>query len=196
MSLLNKFKSFLEKEIKPDDQMLWDSLTTPKVPDAIKEEPTEKPIYNLTDIDMMSADNEKNLDSVFGKLIQAESGGKQFDKSGNILTSNKGAQGITQVMPKTQKDPGFGVTPAKDNSEQELLRVGKEYLNAMYNKFNNWEYAVAAYNAGPGNVEKAVTRAKKEGKDWKTFLPKRSETLPYIDKILGTGYAEELKETK
>ena len=132
------------------------------------------------------------FESIFNNLIQTESGGKQFDKSGKILTSNKGAQGITQVMPKTQKNPGYGVEPAKDNSQEELLRVGKDYLQALHDKFGDWELAVAAYNAGPGNVTKAVAKAKELGNDWKEHLPKKSETLPYIDKILGTKYSEKL----
>lgn len=192
-NLLDSFTKFLGEQFGEKQQEY-----TPKqiVPDAVKEEPFRQPQYNLTDQDMISSDNERNIDSIFGKLIIAESRGQQFDKSGKILTSKKGAQGITQVMPRTQKDPGYGVTPAKDNSEQELLRVGKEYLQAMHNKFNDWELAVAAYNAGPTNVQKAVDEAKKLGKDWKDLLPKRSETLPYMDKILGTAYAEDLKQSK
>jgi soluble lytic murein transglycosylase len=137
-----------------------------------------------------------DVDTIFSKLIQAESGGKQTDKSGKILTSKKGAEGITQVMPKTQKDPGFGVTPAKDKSQEEFIRVGKDYLNAMYDRFGDQELAVAAYNAGPTNVQKALDKAKELGQDWKDHLPKRSETLPYIDKILGTNYSEKLSKDK
>lgn len=137
-----------------------------------------------------------DIDTIFSKLIEAESGGKQTDKSGKILTSKKGAEGITQVMPKTQKNPGYGVTPAKDKSQAEFLRVGKEYLNAMYERFGDPELAVAAYNAGPINVQKALDKAKELGQDWKEHLPKRSETLPYIDKILGTNYSKNLEESK
>jgi hypothetical protein len=133
-----------------------------------------------------------NIDKIFSKLIQAESGGKQTDSSGKLLTSSKGAEGITQVMPKTQKNPGYGVTPAKDKSQKELLRVGKDYLKAMYEKFGDPELAVAAYNAGPVNVQRAIDKAKQTGKNWKDHLPKRSETLPYIDKILGTKYSKEI----
>lgn len=89
------------------------------------------------------------------KIKRLESGGKHHDKEGNILTSSKGAQGIMQVMPYTQRDPGYGVKPAKDNSPQELERVGIDYANAMLREFGgNEKLAAMAYNWGPGNVNK------------------------------------------
>src|SRR5690606_5105653 len=52
------------------------------------------------------------FESVFEKLIQAESRGRHRDASGGLTTSpGVGAQGITQVMPKTGRDPGYGVKP-------------------------------------------------------------------------------------
>lgn len=124
------------------------------------------------------------IDSVFKRLIQAESRGVH-GTDGKLTTSGKGAEGITQLMPSTAANPGFGIAPVKDKSEGEYLRVGKEYLSALYNKYKDWELALAAYNAGMGNVEKARGKAERYGGDWKEFLPKKSETLPYINKILG-----------
>ena len=46
------------------------------------------------------------------------------------------------------------------------------------------EKALAAYNAGPGNVMKAEGKADRFGGDWKEYLPRQEETLPYINKIL------------
>lgn len=123
------------------------------------------------------------FEQVFEKLIQAESRGKHMDESGKLTTSPAGAQGITQLMPATAKKPGFGIEPVKDTSEAEYKRVGKEYLQALVGEFGgDFEKAVAAYNAGPGNVKKAV---EKGGDKWKDFLPKREETLPYLKRILG-----------
>lgn len=117
------------------------------------------------------------FESVFNKLIGAESGGN------NNAVSPKGAKGVTQVMPKTGVDPGFGVQPLQDTSESEYKRFGRDYLQAMLTEFNgDYEKALAAYNAGVGNVQKAI---RKGGDDWKNHLPKPAETLPYIKKILG-----------
>lgn len=124
-----------------------------------------------------------SFEQVFNRLVGAESKGRHTDASGALTTSPVGAQGITQVMPKTGKVPGYGVTPIQNNSKEEYLRFGKDYLRAMLREFDgDYEKAVAAYNAGAGSVKKAITKG---GDNWKNFLPKRSETLPYLNKILG-----------
>jgi len=128
---------------------------------------------------------EHSIDTIFPNLLQAESNGVHMDAKGNLITSSAGAQGITQLMPKTAKRPGFGIEPVKDNSEKEYLRVGKEYLGKLYDKFGDWEKALAAYNAGVGSVMKAEGKAERFGGDWKEHLPKPKETLPYINKIMG-----------
>lgn len=123
------------------------------------------------------------FDQIFDKLINAESKGKHTDAQGYLIASGKGAQGITQLMPATAGDPGYGVQPIKNKTKAEYIRFGKEYLGAMVKEFDgDYEKALAAYNAGVGNVKKAIEAG---GKDWKDHLPKKSETLPYINKILG-----------
>ena len=136
-------------------------------------------------VEPSKAPTEASIDEVFPKLIKQESKGKHTDATGNLTKSPVGAQGITQLMPSTAANPGFGIKPVQDQSEGEYLRVGKEYLQALYNKYKDWPKALAAYNAGMGNVEKAVGKAERFGGDWKEYLPKKKETLPYIEKILG-----------
>lgn len=106
-----------------------------------------------------------------------ESGGQRFGPDGKLLTSPKGAQGEMQVMPGTATDPGFGVTPAKDNSPAELARVGREYLAAMQQRYGDTDKALAAYNAGPGAVDAAV---KAHGEKWLDAMP--AETKGYVAK--------------
>lgn len=127
------------------------------------------------------------LDSTYERLLLAESGRKHRGKNGELITSPVGAQGISQVMPRTGTSPGYGVEPLKDDSEEEYRRFGKDYLSAMYKEFGSMEKAVAAYNAGPRSVTMAVNKAKNAGGDWKDHLPKKSETLPYMKKILGAN---------
>lgn len=123
------------------------------------------------------------LDTVFTSLIDAESGGKHLDDKGKLIKSRVGAEGITQLMPSTAKKPGFGIEPVKDKSEDEYKRVGKEYLKALYTKFEgDWEKTLAAYNWGLGNVTKAVGKAERFGGEWKEALP--DETKGYLNKIL------------
>ena len=121
------------------------------------------------------------MDSVFPKLIQAESRGQHKDASGKLTTSNVGAKGITQVMPASGKDPGYGVAPLKDESEGEYLRFGKELLTAYTKEFGgDIAKGLAAYNAGPGRVQKLVA---KHGDNWQKYIP--AETKGYLNKILG-----------
>lgn len=106
-----------------------------------------------------------------------ESAGKRFGKDGKLLTSPKGAQGEMQVMPATVTDPGFGVKPAVDNSADEIARVGRDYIAAMQNRYGDPDKALAAYNAGPGAVDKAIAA---HGADWLAHLP--DETQKYVAK--------------
>lgn len=125
------------------------------------------------------------VEEVFPKLLQAESKGKHLDESGKLIKSAVGAEGISQLMPSTAKNPGYGIEGVKDKSEEEYLRVGKEYLRKLYTKFGDMEKALAAYNAGVGNVIKAEGKADRFGGNWKDYLPKKQETLPYLERILG-----------
>ena len=120
----------------------------------------------------------RDMNAVYNITMQSESGGKRYDKSGNLTESPKGALGEYQVMPKTAKNPGFGIQPAKDDSPEELARVGREYLDVMIKRYDGdlakmW----GAYNAGPGTVDDLV---KQYGNDWLSHAPK--ETQDYVQK--------------
>jgi soluble lytic murein transglycosylase len=85
-----------------------------------------------------------------------------------------------QVMPETAKNPGYGITPARDNSPEELARVGREFLPAMLREFGDPKKAWAAYNAGPGRLQEAIKTAAKDGGTYLDYLPK--ETQDYVAK--------------
>lgn len=87
--------------------------------------------------------------------------------------SHVGAQGLTQVMPDTAKQPGFGVTPLTNPLDpNENLRFGAEYFAAMLNRYDgDVNKALAAYNWGAGHADKW------DGKTM-SFLPE--ETRNYI----------------
>jgi soluble lytic murein transglycosylase-like protein len=82
--------------------------------------------------------------------------------------SHKGARGLMQLMPATAKR--FGVTNSFDPEEN--IHAGTKYLRWLLNKFdNNADLAVAAYNAGEGNVMKY------------SGVPPFRETVNYINRI-------------
>ena len=75
---------------------------------------------------------QQTFEELVAAVKQAESRDKRYKDDGKTLTTSaKGALGEMQVMPKTIKDPGFGVTPARDKSPDEIARVGVDYLQAM-----------------------------------------------------------------
>lgn len=80
---------------------------------------------------------------LFLKLVQQESGWNPK------ALSHKGAIGLAQLMPDTARI--LGVDP---HDPYQNLDGGARYLAQQYNKFRSWRLALAAYNAGPGAVEK------------------------------------------
>lgn len=109
-------------------------------------------------------------------VMQVESGGNPN------AVSPKGAMGTMQTMPGTLRDPGYGVAPARDSSPAEMERVGKDYLRAMTNQYGDPRLALAAYNWGPGNVDRAMQGA--GGNVDKVLASAPAETQAYVPKVL------------
>lgn len=109
-------------------------------------------------------------------VMQVESGGDPN------AVSPKGAMGTMQTMPGTLTDPGYGVAPARDRSPAEMERVGKDYLGAMQQQYGDPRLALAAYNWGPGNVDRAM---KTHGGNADAVLANApAETQAYVPKVL------------
>lgn len=99
----------------------------------------------------------------FDALIGPESGGRQVDKNGRTITSPVGAKGIAQVMPETAKYVArkHGI-PWDDNRYKQdanyNYNLGKLYYQEQLNKYGHPALAYAAYNAGPGAVDKWIKK--------------------------------------
>jgi hypothetical protein len=118
----------------------------------------------------------------YNRMLQVESNNQNYTPSGQPVTSPKGAMFAAQVMPATAQNPGYGITPAQSQTPEEYNRVGQDYFNAMLKKYNGDQtLATAAYNAGPGRVDKAVQIASTQGGDVLQYLPK--ETQNYVQKV-------------
>lgn len=128
-------------------------------------------------------------DALFDAVLAQESGG-HHTVGGRLITSSAGARGISQVMPATGRNPGFGIKPLQGESEAEYRRFGRDYLDAMTKRYGgDRAKALAAYNAGPGAVDAAVS---KHGDNWLSVLPK--ETQNYVPSVLGRVGATPMPE--
>jgi hypothetical protein len=123
--------------------------------------------------------------STFDRMIQAESGGRQTGPDGQILTSPAGAQGMAQIMPSTAAQPGYGVKPATPEeiaTPQGNRAFGERYYQGLLQHFKGDEQkAIAAYNAGPGRVQKNIQA--NNGQLNVAQLPQ--ETQGYLNRVQG-----------
>ncbi len=106
-------------------------------------------------------------------------------------TSHAGAGGLWQLMPGTAREHGLTVEDYLDERlDPELgCAAGLEYLQIQYDRYEDWALALAAYNCGPGNVNKALRRAGGRDKSYwqiRRFLPK--ETRNYLPNIIAAAY--------
>lgn len=105
--------------------------------------------------------------------------------------SPAGAAGLWQFMPGTGKDLGLEINSLIDQRRDPYLasEAGAKFLKQLYSNYNDWSLAIAAYNCGPGNVNKALRRAgdgKHDFWDIYPFLP--AETRGYVPAFIAANY--------
>jgi len=132
---------------------------------------------------------ESGTAAIFDALLSQESGGRQFDKNGAPITSSAGAVGIAQVMEKTGPEAAAlaGLPWDRDRWQRDAdynKAIGNAYFQKQLNEFGNVPQALAAYNAGPGAVRRAVALAQRDGQPdaWLAKLPE--ETRSYVPAVL------------
>ncbi len=104
--------------------------------------------------------------------------------------SRAGAVGLWQFMPSTGKSYGLEVNSLVDERRDPVraTQAACRYLKDLYGIYNDWTLAIAAYNCGPGNVNKAIARS--GGKTfWEIYDYLPRETRGYVPAFIGATYA-------
>ncbi len=104
--------------------------------------------------------------------------------------SRVGATGLWQFMYQTGKQYDLLVSSYVDERQDPFksTEAACKYLTDLHSIFDDWDLALAAYNSGPGNVNKAIRRSGGNKNYWnlRAFLPR--ETAGYVPKFYATMY--------
>ncbi len=107
--------------------------------------------------------------------------------------SRVGATGLWQFMFHTGRAYGLGVNSYVDDRSDPLLATiaACEFLNDLYDIYGDWSLVIAAYNAGPGNINRAIRRAGGVKDFWliRHYLPR--ETRNYVPAFIAVTYVME-----
>lgn len=106
-----------------------------------------------------------------------------------VSVSVAGAGGPWQFMPATAIRMGLKVNRSIDERSNYVksTEAAAKYLKELYSIFDDWLLVIAAYNSGPGNVQKAIRRSgSRNFWDIQYYLPEESRN--HVKKFIGTHY--------
>jgi hypothetical protein len=187
-------KQVVEKEEIPETPVMLDQ--NPKennpVPNFANTSPVKEFVVNSDPTIDLNNDSDKLY--LLDAMVKAESGYNPNAKS------HAGAEGIAQFMPDTWKAAirrGWAPEGSTPYDRDVALKAQRHYMDWLLQRpivssatseEEKIRRALASYNAGIGNVTKAVNKARELGDEslWEENLPRTSETIPYMDKIIQT----------
>lgn len=108
--------------------------------------------------------------------------------------SRSGAGGLWQFMPAAAKGYGLEVSSLVDERRDPYKSSKKaaKMLHDLYDTYGDWSLAIAAYNCGPGNVNKAIRRAGGDPSKqdfWSIYQYLSPETRGYVPMFIAANYA-------
>lgn len=105
--------------------------------------------------------------------------------------SRVGARGMWQFMYYTAKKYGLTINSFVDERLDPVKAVdaAARYLKDSYEIFGDWSLAIASYNCGPGNVNKAIKRSGGKTDFWDIYHYLPRETRGYVPAFVGALYA-------
>jgi membrane-bound lytic murein transglycosylase D len=105
--------------------------------------------------------------------------------------SRQGATGLWQIMYRTGRSLGLRIDTYVDERRDPVraTEAGLDYLEDLYAIYGDWLVVIAAYNCGPGNVNKAMRRAGGKTGIWDIFPYLPRETRGYVPAFIAATYA-------
>lgn len=107
-----------------------------------------------------------------------------------MATSPVGAAGLWQFMPATGQQYGLQINSLVDERRDPIKssHAAARLLKYLYKYYEDWSLVIAAYNCGPGNVNKAIQRAGGVKDYWAIYNYLPSETRGYVPAFIAANY--------
>ena len=104
--------------------------------------------------------------------------------------SRAGACGLWQLIVSTARIYGLQVNSLIDERMDPVksTKAAVHYLKDLYNVYGDWDLVIAAYNCGPGNVNKAIRRSGGKHDYWQIFPYLPAETRSYVPIFIAANY--------
>ena len=104
--------------------------------------------------------------------------------------SRAGANGLWQFMYGTAKNMKLEITSFVDERRDPLKSTdaAARYLKKLYETYGDWYLAIAAYNCGPGNVNRAIRRSGNKTNHWEIYYRLPRETRGYVPAFIAASY--------
>ncbi|MGD0341815.1 MAG: transglycosylase SLT domain-containing protein [Bacteroidales bacterium] len=109
----------------------------------------------------------------------------------NVVNRYSGATGLWQFMYSTGRMYGLTINSIVDERRNPVLatHAAARYLSDLYKIYNDWTLVIAAFNCGPGNVNKAIKRSGNKKDYWEIFYRLPRETRGYIPQYVAAAYS-------
>lgn len=107
-----------------------------------------------------------------------------------VAVSRMGATGLWQFMLQTGKLYNLEVNSLVDERRDpyKATEAAAKYLNDLHQIYGDWNLVIAAYNCGPGNVNKAIARSGGRGDYWDIYYNLPRETRGYVPAFIAANY--------
>jgi membrane-bound lytic murein transglycosylase D len=107
-----------------------------------------------------------------------------------VAVSRVGATGLWQFMLRTAQGYGLQVNSLVDERRDphKSTEAAARYLKDLYTIYGDWNLVIAAYNCGPGNINKAIARSGGKRDYWQIYYNLPRETRGYVPAFIAANY--------